>query len=260
VNAYRETEPSPLFSAGDGGFLRVDPASEAEQVERLEAFRATRDRDAVRRALAAVRSAATSGENVMPASIEAAVAGATTGEWTDCLREVFGEYRGPTGVAGQSTRAPDEALADARRRVQAAEAVLGRKVKLLVAKPGLDGHSSGAEQVAVRARDAGFEVIYQGIRLTAEQIARAAADEDVHVVGLSILSGSHADLVPDVLERLRAEGLDVPVVVGGIIPAEDATALRAAGVAAVYTPKDYEVTRLVGEIAGLVAARAESGE
>jgi (2R)-ethylmalonyl-CoA mutase len=255
VNAFRETEPSPLLAGGDAGFLRIDPAGEAEQIERLEAFRASRDAAAVHRCLADLRRAANAGDNVMPASIAAALAGATTGEWADTLREVFGEYRGPTGVAGQSTQGSADALAEARRRVAAAERAVGRKVRLLIAKPGLDGHSSGAEQVAVRARDAGFEVVYQGIRLTPEQIARTAADEDVHVVGLSILSGSHTALVPAVLEGLRAEGLAVPVVVGGIIPPEDATVLRSAGVAAVYTPKDYEVTRLVGEIADLVAAR-----
>jgi len=258
VNAFTDAEPSPLTTGTDPGFLTVDPGSEAEQISRLEAFRTTRDQAAVVRALDGVRTAAQHGHNVLPASVEAALAGVTTGEWTDALREVFGEYRGPTGVAGATGASDADALAVARARVAAAEAAVGRKVKLLVAKPGLDGHSSGAEQVAVRARDAGFEVIYEGIRLTPAQIVRAAVDEDVHVVGLSILSGSHRALVPEVLAGLRAEGLDVPVVVGGIIPARDAEELRAGGVAAVYTPKDYEVSRMVAEIADLVAARAAS--
>ena len=256
VNRFTESEPSPLLGGVDAGFLQVDPASEAEQVSRLEAFRATRDADAARRALDELRRAVDAGENVVPPSIAAAKAGVTTGEWTDALRAVFGEYRGPTGVGGQALQAGGGTLEEARARVRAAEVRAGRRLKLLIAKPGLDGHSSGAEQIAVRARDAGFEVVYEGIRLTPAQIVRAAADEDVHVVGLSVLSGSHASLVPEVVEGLRAEGLDAPVVVGGIIPPADAAALRAAGVAAVYTPKDYEVTRLIGEIADLVAPDA----
>jgi ethylmalonyl-CoA mutase len=254
VNKFTESEPSPLMAGVDGGFLKVDPASEAEQIERLEAFRATRDAAAVRRALDDLKRAVDSGENVMPTSIAAARAGVTTGEWTDALRAVFGEYRGPTGVGGGTGVVHADVLTGARAKVGAAEERIGRKVRLLVAKPGLDGHSSGAEQVAVRARDAGFEVVYEGIRLTPAQIVRAAVDEDVDVVGLSILSGSHASLVPEILDGLRADGLDIPVVVGGIIPADDAAALREAGVAAVYTPKDYEVTRLVGEIADLVVS------
>jgi ethylmalonyl-CoA mutase len=256
VNAYRTTEPSPLTVGDDAGFLAVDAASEAEQVSRLEAFRATRDDKAVTKAVDAVKRAAAEGDNIMPVSVAAALAGVTTGEWTAALREVFGEYRGPTGVRGAVGAVDTDALTDARARVRAAEKALGGKVRLLVAKPGLDGHSSGAEQVAVRARDAGFEVVYDGIRLTPAQIVRSAADEDVHVVGLSILSGSHAALVPEILSGLRAEGVDAPVVVGGIIPDKDAAALREAGVAGVYTPKDYEVTRLVGEIADLAAAAA----
>ncbi|MEX0659590.1 MAG: methylmalonyl-CoA mutase family protein, partial [Egibacteraceae bacterium] len=255
VNAFTGTEPSPLTTGRDAGFLTVDPDAEAEQVARLQSFRAGRDDATAQRSLDAVRRAAAGGDNVMPASIEAALAGVTTGEWTDALREVFGEYRGPTGVAGALGSSDADALAAARRKVKAAEAAVGRKLKLLVGKPGLDGHSSGAEQVAVRARDAGFEVVYEGIRLTPAQIVRAAVDEDVHVVGLSILSGSHAALVPEVVDGLRAQGADVLVVVGGIIPAVDAEAMRRHGVAAVYTPKDYEVSRMVGEIADLVAAR-----
>ncbi|MPZ73469.1 MAG: protein meaA, partial [Nitriliruptorales bacterium] len=245
VNSFVETEPSPLVGGIDAGFLKVDPGSEAEQLERLDAFRAQRDSSAVRMALDGLRAAAESGENIMPPSITAAEAGVTTGEWTDVLREVFGEYRAPTGISGAAGAGAGEALGDARERVRAAEQALGHKLRMLVAKPGLDGHSNGAEQVAVRARDAGFEVVYEGIRLTPAEIVRAAVDEDVHVVGLSILSGSHASLVPQIISGLRAEGLDVPVVVGGIIPADDAAALRGEGVAAVYTPKDYELTRIV---------------
>jgi (2R)-ethylmalonyl-CoA mutase len=206
--------------------------------------------------LADLREAAAGNANIMPASIAAARAGVTTGEWTDVLREVFGEYRAPTGISGAAGTGQGDALSAARERVKIAEQSVGRKLKILVAKPGLDGHSNGAEQVAVRARDAGFEVVYEGIRLTPAQIVRAAVDEDVHVVGLSILSGSHVSLVPEILRGLHAEGLDVPVVVGGIIPADDAAALRAEGVAAVFTPKDYELTRLIGDIADLVAAAA----
>ena len=256
VNAYTQTEPSPLTGGVDSGFLKVDPGSEAEQVERLEAFRAEREGSAVAAALATLREAASGRANIMPASIAAARAGVTTGEWTDVLREVFGEYRAPTGISGATGTGQGDALAAARERVRIAEQAVGRKLKILVAKPGLDGHSNGAEQVAVRARDAGFEVVYEGIRLTPAQIVRAAVDEDVHVVGLSILSGSHVSLVPQILRGLRAEGLEVPVVVGGIIPADDAAALLAEGVAAVYTPKDYELTRLIGAIADLVAAAA----
>jgi ethylmalonyl-CoA mutase len=259
VNRFVETEPSPLVSGVDAGFLKVDSAAEEQQRSRLEAFRATRDGAAVKAALEDLRAAAQSADNIMPASIAAARAGVTTGEWTDVLREVFGEYRAPTGISGAVGTGTGDALAAARARVAQAERVVGRKLKLLVAKPGLDGHSNGAEQIAVRARDAGFEVVYEGIRLTPAQIVRAAVDEDVHVVGLSILSGSHAALVPEVVQGLRREGADVPVVVGGIIPADDAEQLRSAGVAAVYTPKDYEVTRIIGEIADLVAAATAPG-
>jgi (2R)-ethylmalonyl-CoA mutase len=253
VNRFTGTEPSPLLGGPDGGFMKVAASSEVEQVERLEAFRARRDARAAAAALDALRRAVEAGENLMPASIDAARAGVTTGEWAGALREVFGEYRGPTGVAGAAGLGGGGGLQEARRRVRAAESRLGSKVRLLVAKPGLDGHSSGAEQIAVRARDAGFEVVYQGIRQTVAQILRTAADEDVHVVGLSLLSGSHAALVPEVVEGLRAEGLDVPVVVGGIIPPDDAEDLRAGGVAAVFTPKDYRLDEIVGAIADLVA-------
>ena len=258
VNAFTSSEPSPLMTGVDGGILKVDPASEAQQVERLQAFRAERDNDAVASALAELRRAVADGENVMPASIAAAKAGVTTGEWTQALRDEWGTYRGPTGVSAAAA-APAEhadALQSAREAVARAEQRVGGKVRLLVGKPGLDGHSSGAEQIAVRARDAGFEVIYEGIRLTPGQIVRAAVDEDVHLIGLSILSGSHGELIPEVLEGLAAEdAADIPVVVGGIIPTDDAETLRAAGVAAVYTPKDFEVSRLIAEMAELVKAR-----
>jgi ethylmalonyl-CoA mutase len=259
VNRFTETAPSPLTAGVDAGFLKVEQASEAEQVERLEAFRATRDAATVTRALDDLKRAAESDENIMPASIAAALAGVTTGEWTQALRDVFGEYRGPTGIAAAAGHAGTgtEGLTAARARVKAAEERLGSKVRMLVAKPGLDGHSSGAEQIAVRARDAGFEVIYEGIRLTPAQIVRAAVDEDVHVVGLSILSGSHEALIPQILDGLRVEGMDAPVVVGGIIPPADAAELIEAGVAAVYTPKDYQVSDIIAAIADLVARSAQ---
>jgi len=261
VNRFAETAESPLAGGADGAHLTVDPAAEAEQLARLAGFRARRDPVAVERGLHALRAAASSTENIVPASILAARAGVTTGEWTDALRDVFGEYRGPTGVGGQSGASPGgpgggetgAGLAGARARVDEAQRRLGGKVRMLVAKPGLDGHSSGAEQIAVSARDAGFEVVYEGIRLTPAQIVRAAVDEDVAVVGLSILSGSHATLVPEIVAGLRTEGLDAPVVVGGIIPPSDAADLLRAGVAAVYTPRDYRVSEIIGAIADLVA-------
>lgn len=258
VNAFVETEPSPLVEGLDGGIMTVDPASEAEQIERLEAFRADRDPEAVEAALAGLRKAVAEGTNVMPPSIAAAKAGVTTGEWTQALREEWGTYRGPTGVstAARASSAAPAARDAARAAVRRAESRIGGKVRVLVGKPGLDGHSSGAEQIAVRARDAGFEVIYEGIRLTPDQIVRAAVEEDVDLIGLSILSGSHGQLVPEVLDGLRAaDAGDIPVVVGGIIPPEDARALRAAGVAAVYTPKDFELDQIVAEMADLVRPR-----
>jgi (2R)-ethylmalonyl-CoA mutase len=191
----------------------------------------------------------------MPATIEAAGAGATTGEWAQTLRQVFGDYRAPTGVAAAAAMSDGDALAEVRRKVDAVSDALGKRVKILVGKPGLDGHSNGAEQIAVRARDAGMEVVYQGIRLTSEQIVGSALEEDVDVVGLSILSGSHGQLVPEIVRRLRQEGVDVPVVVGGIIPPADAEALRDAGVERVYTPKDFDLNRIMGDIVELVAER-----
>jgi len=253
VNRFTEAEPSPL-TAGDAGILVVDPAVEAEQVARLKAWRESRDAAVVEAALAALKAAAAAGENVMPASIAAAKAGVTTGEWGRTMRSVFGEYRAPTGV-GKAARAPAAGLAEVRAAVEATSARIGRRIKFLVGKPGLDGHSNGAEQIAVRARDSGMEVLYEGIRLTPAQIVNAALEESVHVVGLSILSGSHLPLVTEVMERMRASGLDdVPVVVGGIIPDADAEALKAAGVARVYTPKDFELNRIMLDIVALADA------
>ena len=208
-----------------------------------------------REALAAVRAVALGSENLVPATIALARAGGTVGEWAGALRDVFGEYRAPTGVGAVAVPVGD--LATVRERVQAATKSLGGQLRLLVGKPGLDGHSNGAEQIAVAARDAGLEVIYQGIRLTPQQIALAARDEDVDVVGLSILSGSHLELVPETIRLLREQGVDAPVVVGGIIPDEDRAKLRDAGVARVYTPKDYRLTTIVGEIAELAIDRRE---
>ncbi|MEY2477931.1 MAG: ethylmalonyl-CoA mutase [Actinomycetota bacterium] len=254
VNTFTESAASPLD--GEDRFLKVDPAVEAELRDDVAQWRSSRDQEAVDKALAELRRVADSDENIMPATIALAHAGGTTGEWAGALREVFGEYRAPTGVGGAvGTRGGimDAALARAR-------ALPGGPPRLLVAKPGLDGHSNGAEQIAVAARDAGFEVVYQGIRLTPEQIAAAARDEDVDVVGLSILSGSHLQLVPEVVRLLREAGVDAPVIVGGIIPEDDHPKLRELGVAAIYTPKDYELSRIMEEIAALAEAqRKKSG-
>jgi ethylmalonyl-CoA mutase len=257
-NVYTETEPSPLTTDGDGGILVVDPDVERHQKEAVAAWRASRDQAAVDAALAELARVAASDENVMEATIAAARAGATTGEWAATLRDAFGQYRGPTGVgeaAGAGVDA-DGSLEQIRDEVERVSEGLGRRLKILVGKPGLDGHSNGAEQIAVAARDAGMEVVYEGIRLTPSQIAASALQEGVHVVGLSILSGSHRELIPSVLEALREAGIgDVPVVVGGIIPAADERELRAAGVAAVYTPKDFDITRIMRDIVALVASR-----
>jgi ethylmalonyl-CoA mutase len=255
-NCFTETEDSPLTTGADRGILTPDPEVERECVEALERWRGERDQDAVDRALEALaRAAGDESTNIVPATIEAARAGATTGEWAGTLREVFGDYRGPTGVTSAAASADGEVLAGVRRRVDAISDAIGKRVKILVGKPGLDGHSNGAEQIAVRARDVGMEVVYQGIRLTPEQIVSSALEEDVDVVGLSILSGSHGQLVPEIVRRLRDEGIDVPVVVGGIIPDPDADALREAGVARVYTPKDFDINRIMADIAELVAER-----
>jgi len=253
VNQFVESADSPLMESLDGesSILVVDEQVEREQLALLEEWRATRDGDAVARALDAVRETARGTDNLTPATIELARAGGTVGEWAGALRDVFGEYRAPTGVGG--VRAPvGDAMVAARARVRDRAQALGRPIRILVGKPGLDGHSNGAEKIAVAARDAGMEVVYQGIRLTPEQIAAAARDEDVDLVGLSDMSGSHRKLVPETMAQLRANGVDAPVVVGGIIPEADRDALLAAGVARVYTPKDFRVSDIVAELAELV--------
>jgi (2R)-ethylmalonyl-CoA mutase len=254
-NVYTEAEPSPLQADGDGGILRVDPGVEAAAISAVADWRSARDAEAVSAALEELAKAAADPDvALMPSTLACARAGATTGEWAATLRAVFGEYRAPTGVADAAAAgAADSTLAELHDRVERVSAALGRRIKILVGKPGLDGHSNGAEQIAVRARDAGMDVVYEGIRLTPARIARTAVDEGVHVVGLSILSGSHAELIPAVLRELEQAGASVPVVVGGIIPPADEAALRAAGVARVYTPKDFEVSRIMGDIVDLVA-------
>jgi (2R)-ethylmalonyl-CoA mutase len=256
-NLYTEHEPSPLQEGEDGGILTVDPAVEASATAAVKEWRSSRDQAAVDAALDELRAAAADeSANIMPPTLVAARAGATTGEWAAALREVFGEYRAPTGVAeAAASLNGDETLASLRDRVERVSEALGRRIKILVGKPGLDGHSNGAEQIAVRARDAGMDVVYEGIRLSPARIARTAVDEGVHVVGLSILSGSHAELIPAVLKELSGAGAEVPVVVGGIIPPADERALLEAGVARVYTPKDFEVSRIMGDIVDLVAER-----
>jgi (2R)-ethylmalonyl-CoA mutase len=248
VNRFETTEPSPLTADLDAAIMVADPRAEEAALASVEAWKAQRDEDEVARALAALAAAAKTDENLMQHTLAAARAGATTGEWAQTLREVFGEFRAPTGVSGAvGVAEAGSELAAVRDRVRATGEELGGRLRVLIGKPGLDGHSNGAEQIAVRARDAGFEVIYQGIRLTPEQIVSAAVAEDVHLVGISILSGSHMELVPDVLDGLRAAGLDdVPVIVGGIIPDSDARRLRELGVAAVYTPKDFGLTEIMG--------------
>ncbi|MFQ5699834.1 MAG: methylmalonyl-CoA mutase family protein [Myxococcota bacterium] len=250
VNAFRDTEPSPLVQNLETSILSVDESAERHQVERLRAHRGRRNAAEVEAALRALRETLQNGGNVMPPSIRCALAGVTTGEWAQALRDLFGEYRAPTGVDTAIVAAAADSLAALRKRVDEVSAGLGRRLKLLVGKPGLDGHSSGAEQIALAARDAGLEVVYEGIRVTPEEIATSAEQEGVHLVGLSILSGSHRTLVPEILRRVR-----VPVVLGGIIPAEDARKLCELGVAAVYTPSDYEIHRVIGEMIE-IAARA----
>ncbi|HET9124830.1 MAG TPA: protein meaA [Solirubrobacteraceae bacterium] len=256
MNRFDSTEPSPLTADADGGIMTVDPAVEAEQREALARWREQRDGAAVREALQALAAAAADpAANIMESSIAAARAGVTTGEWAQALRQVFGEYRAPTGV-GEASVVTGEELSAIRDEVERVSELLGRRLKFLVGKPGLDGHSNGAEQIAVRARDVGMDVVYEGIRLTPGQIASSAAQEGVHVIGLSILSGSHAELIPSVLAALREAGVDgIPVVVGGIIPDRDATALRDQGIAAVYTPKDWDLNAMMRGIVTLVAER-----
>ena len=251
VNRWTDAAPSPL-TAGDGSVMAADPAAEADQIARLTAWRNARDNAAVQSALNDLRAAAASGANIMPASIAAARAGATTGEWGSVVRTAFGEYRAPTGVSRNPSNRT-EGLQPIRDAVQAVSARLGRPLTFLMGKPGLDGHSNGAEQIAARARDCGMQMHYDGIRFTPEQIVQSALEQRAHVVGLSILSGSHIPLVGQVLDRMRSAGLaDIPLIVGGIIPEDDATALRASGVAAVYTPKDFELNRIMQDIVHLV--------
>jgi (2R)-ethylmalonyl-CoA mutase len=253
-NCYLEAEPSPLAADLDSRVLRVDPAVEAAAVASLAEWRSARDAAAVSAALDGLgEAAADPGVNLMPYTLACARAGVTTGEWAAALRDVFGEYRAPTGVGDAAAATFDASLSELHDRVERVSEALGRRVKILVGKPGLDGHSNGAEQIAVRARDAGMDVVYEGIRLTPARIARTAVEEGVHVVGLSILSGSHAELIPAVLRELAEAGADVPVVVGGIIPPADEAALLDAGVARIYTPKDFEVSRIMGDIVDLVA-------
>ncbi|MGY3439122.1 MULTISPECIES: methylmalonyl-CoA mutase family protein [unclassified Marinovum] len=259
VNRWKETEPSPLMTA-DGGIMVVDPATEQEQIARLDAWRGTRDAAAVDAALADLRATAKDGGNIVPPSIAAAKAGVTTGEWAAEMRAAYGEYRGPTGVSSsQSNRT--ENLDDLRSAVDAVSDRLGRRLKFLVGKPGLDGHSNGAEQIAYRARDCGMDISYDGIRLTPEEIVTAAENDKAHVVGLSILSGSHIPLVEDLIERMRTAGLgNVPVIVGGIIPDDDAKRLLAMGVARVYTPKDFELNTIMADIVTLADPKSVAAE
>jgi (2R)-ethylmalonyl-CoA mutase len=259
VNKWTEGEPSPLQSE-DGGILVVDPGVEADQIKSLNQWREQRDEDAVKAALSALREAAAMGQNVMPASINAAKAGVTTGEWAEQMRAVYGEYRGPTGVSGSPSN-KTEGLDELRTAVDAVSDRLGRRLSFLVGKPGLDGHSNGAEQIAYRARDCGMAINYEGIRLTPEEIVTAAQEQQAHVVGLSILSGSHIPLVEDLMTRMKEAGLgDIPVIVGGIIPEEDARRLREMGVARVYTPKDFELNTIMMDIVTLADPQAVAAE
>ncbi len=259
VNKWQEGEPSPLQSE-DGGIMVVDPGVEADQIARLDAWRAARDADAAERALADLRAVAREGRNIMPASIACARAGVTTGEWAAEMRAVHGEYRGPTGVSPSPSNRT-EGLDDLREAVDAVSGRLGKRLKFLMGKPGLDGHSNGAEQIACRARDCGMDIRYEGIRLTPEQIVAAAIEDEAHVVGLSILSGSHMPLMEELMERMRAAGQGhVPVIVGGIIPEEDAARLREMGVARVYTPKDFELNTIMMDIVTLADPKAVAAE
>jgi (2R)-ethylmalonyl-CoA mutase len=257
VNKFVESEPSPL-TGGIDTIMTVSHEVEAEQIARLNAWRANRDAKAVETALAELRRAAKEGVNVMPASIDCAKAGVTTGEWGAVFREVFGEYRAPTGVPKAARQVGGELLEPVRAEVERVSHKLGRRVRFLVGKPGLDGHSNGAEQIAVRARDVGMDVIYAGIRFTPAELVKTAKDEGVDVIGLSILSGSHVPLVRDIVDRMRAEGMsDVPVVVGGIVPPEDEVTLKQAGVAAVYTPKDFQINQIMSDVVRIVEDAAE---
>ena len=254
VNKFTETAESPLMQGGDGGIMKVDPAVEQQHVEAIQAYRASRDQQKVDQALAQLRTVAQSDENIMPASIACAHAGVTTGEWAQALRDVFGEYRAPTGIdiSGEDGGDADK-VAELRERVKATSEALGRPLKLLVAKPGLDGHSNGAEQIAVKARELGMEVVYEGIRLTPQQIVAAAQEEGVHLVGLSVLSGSHTEMAEIVMGGMKEAGLDgLPVTLGGIVPEDEHSLLKAAGIAAVYTPKDSDLNKIMAEMVDLV--------
>ena len=256
VNKFQNGEDSPL-TGGDGGIMVVDPAVEQEQIDRLNEWRDARENDAVTAALAGLRAAAREGRNIMPASIECAKAGVTTGEWGFAMRAEFGEYRAPSGV-GKAISNAAQGLDDIREAVDAVSAKLGRRMKFIVGKPGLDGHSNGAEQIAVRARDSGIDVTYEGIRMTPEEILKRAVEEDAHVIGLSILSGSHVPLIEEVMDRMTKQNLSFPVVVGGIIPDADADLLLAKGVAKVYTPKDFDLNKIMFDIVGLVGAEDQA--
>jgi len=266
VNKFRETEPSPLTQDLGTAILTVDPAVERRAIDAIEKFKKQRDEAAVQRALDKLKQAVKRGDNVMPPSIEAAKAQVTTGEWGAALREVLGEYRAPTGVAGARAagtedlaRSTGKPISELRAEISRLEKKLGRRPKLLVGKPGLDGHSNGAEQIALKARDVGFEVVYEGIRVTPEQIVASALEEGVHLIGISMLSGSHLELIPQVVKRAQAAGIgDVPIIVGGIIPEPDARKLQAAGVARVYTPKDFELNTIMNDLVQLVSERAQS--
>jgi (2R)-ethylmalonyl-CoA mutase len=259
VNKWQAGEPSPL-TAGDDAIMVSDPEAEADQLGRLAQWKTDRDANAVKAALAALRAAAIDGSNIMPPSIACAKVGVTTGEWADVARDVFGQYRAPTGVSSSPSNRT-EGLDEIREQVDLVSAALGRRMKFLVGKPGLDGHSNGAEQIATRARDCGMDIAYDGIRLTPEDIVSAAREEDAHVIGLSILSGSHLPLIADVMTQLKQAGLDhIPVIAGGIIPDEDATKLKAMGVARVYTPKDFELNKIMFDIVGLIDPRKVAAE
>ena len=259
VNKWQAGEPSPL-TAGDDTIMVGDPRAEADQLDRLNAWRSARDNTMVAKALKSLHAAATDGTNIMIPSIICARTGVTTGEWSDVIRAVFGEYRAPTGVSKNPSNRT-EGLDALRKQVDLVSHALGRRLKFLVGKPGLDGHSNGAEQIAARARDCGMDIAYEGIRLTPEEIVSAAANENVHVIGLSILSGSHIPLIKEVIQRLKDARLDhIPVIAGGIIPEDDAIMLREMGVAAVYTPKDFELNKIIGDIITLVDPREIAAE
>jgi (2R)-ethylmalonyl-CoA mutase len=253
VNCFEQTAESPLTAGGDSGIMKVDTQAERDQIASLQSFRASRDQEQVDLALAGLRAAANDGDNLMPASIRCAHTGVTTGEWSEVLREVFGEYRAPTGIDIAPADQSSEALDTVRARVQQTGEELGRPLRLLIGKPGLDGHSNGAEQIAVKGRDAGFEIVYEGIRLTPSHIARAAQEEGAHLIGLSVLSGSHLELVEDIRGELEKIGADkVPLVIGGIIPEEDAQALREMGVQAIFTPKDHDMNAIMATMVDII--------